>query len=88
MKKTVTETLKDLFDNAEKVSELNPHEYDKTKNSIVDSLWLYPKQGGYVHIACTDWGPEMYEKHRWVDNFEVTIGSEEFKLFLMNEQYK
>ena len=87
LKKKVSKELDYLFANAQKISEIRPHEYDKSKNSITDSLWIYPIKGGYVHVACNDWGTEMYEEHRWTDNFEVTIGSEEFKLFLMNEAY-
>jgi len=88
LKKKVSNSLIDLFNEAEEISEIKPHEYDKSKNTIVDSTWLYPKGGGYVHIACTDYGTEMYEKHGWTDTFNVTIGSEEFRLFLAYEAYK
>ena len=77
-----------MFPNAEKISEVEPHEYDQSKQSIVYSTWLLPKKGGFIHIACTDWGEEMYKKHMWVDNLEVVIGSEEFRKFLTYEAYK
>ena len=78
----------DLYPNAEKISEVEPHEYDQSKQSIVYSTWFLPKKGGFIHVACTDWGKEMYEKHLWVDNLEVVIGSEEFRKFLTYEAYK
>ena len=80
-------SVKDLFKNSQKIDEKKPHEWDKSKNSIVESSWLYPNQGGYSLIACTKWSEEMFKKNGWVSNFQVTVGSEEFKLFLMNVQY-
>lgn len=84
----ILRSVTNLFPNAEKISEVKPHEYDKSNQSIVHSTWLLPKKGGYIHIACTDWGKKMYEKHLWVDNLEVVIGSEEFRRFLTYEAYK
>ena len=79
--------LSSLFKKAKKIEETTTHEYDKSRNSIVTSTWFYPKSGGYVHIACIDWGTEMYEKHNWTDELNISIGTEEFKLFLQNDPY-
>jgi len=87
IKKEVMKSVKDLFKNSQKIDETKPHDWDKSKNSIVESSWRYPNQGGYAHIACTKWSEEMFKKNGWVSNFQVTVGSEEFKLFLQNVQY-
>lgn len=84
----ILKSVVNLFPNAENIPEVKAHEYDQSKQSIVYSTWLFPKKGGFIHIACTDWGAEMYKKHLWVDNLEVVIGSEEFRRFLTYEAYK
>ena len=84
----ILKSVVNLFPNAENISEVEAHEYDQSKQSIVYSTWLLPKKGGFIHLACTDWGEEMYKKHLWVDNLEVVIGSEEFRRFLTYEAYK
>ena len=88
LKETVSESLIKLFNNPKIISEIKPHEADKSKMSTTDSMWLYPNKGGFVHIACTDYSIEMNEKYGWEDGFEVTIGSDEFRLWLTNEEYK
>ena len=84
----IIKSIVDMFPNTENISEVEPHEYDSSKQSIVYSTWLLPKDGGFIHIGCTDWGEEIYEKHKWIDNLEVVIGSEEFRRFLTYEAYK
>ena len=54
---------------------------------MVDETTFYPEYGGYVRISCTDWSEEMQNKHGWVDGLNVSIGSEKFKNFLMDEPY-
>ena len=76
IKKEVMKSVKDLFKNSQKIDETKPHDWDKSKNSIVESSWRYPNQGGYAHIACTKWSEEMFKKNGWVSNFQVTVGSE------------
>ena len=87
-KETVSASLINLFNNPEIISEIGVHEADKSNMSTTDSTWLYPKDGGFVHIGCTDYSIEMKEKYGWTDGFEVTIGSDEFRLWLTNEEYK
>ena len=84
----ILKSVVNLFPNAEKISQVEPHEYDQSKQSIVYSTWLLPKKGGFIHVACTDWGEEMYQKHKWVDSLEVVIGSEVFRRFLTYKAYK
>lgn len=84
----IIKSVVDLFPNSENISEVEPHEYDQSNQSIVYSTWLLPKDGGFIHIGCTDWGEKMYEKHKWIDSLEVVIGSEEFRRFLTYEAYK
>ena len=88
LKETVSASLINLFNNPEIISEIGVHEADKSNMSTSDSTWLYPKDGGFVHIGCTNYSIEMSEKHGWDDGFEVTIGSDEFRLWLANEEYK
>jgi len=88
LKETVSASLINLFNNPEIISEIKPHAADKSNMSTSDSTWLYPKDGGFVHIGCTNYSIEMSEKHGWDDGFEVTIGSDEFRLWLANEEYK
>jgi|TARA_B110000483_G_C17846052_1_gene408510 hypothetical protein len=88
LKETVSVSLINLFNNPEIISEIKPHAADKSNMSTSDSTVLYPKDGGFVHIACTNYSIEMNEKHGWRDSFQVTIGSDEFRLWLANEEYK
>tara|TARA_B100001971_G_scaffold179346_1_gene174776 strand:+ start:296 stop:565 length:270 start_codon:yes stop_codon:yes gene_type:complete len=85
-KSDIVAEIKELFKNAYTYDEEEPHAYDEF--SFVDETVFYPDYGGYIRISCTDWSEQMYTENGWVDKLSVTIGSEKFKNFLINEAYK
>ena len=84
-KSDIVAEIKELFKNAYTYDEEEPHAYDEF--SFVDETVFYPDYGGYIRISCTDYSEEMDTKHGWEDDLAVTIGSEEFEIFLADEAY-
>ena len=86
-KSDIVAEIKELFKNARIIEDESPHAYDKSKKSIVDRTDFYLEYGGFARISCTDYSEEMNTKHGWEDDLAVTIGSEEFEIFLADEAY-
>ena len=63
------------------------HSYDKSGKTTVTRTYFLFKSNDYVDVYCNDWSPEMFKKHRWVEDLGVSIGSSEYRTFLF-EAYK
>ena len=44
------------------------------------------KDGSYISLVCTDWGPEM-EKNGYVDNLDVSVLDGGYVEWIINEAY-
>ena len=78
---------KDILINTERVDEDRASLSDKTGNSFVYISTFYPKKGGFFNITCNDYGFEMSRDHGWVDALTLSIGSDEFKEYLLSNPY-
>tara|TARA_X000000368_G_C22958150_1_gene679723 strand:+ start:530 stop:1114 length:585 start_codon:yes stop_codon:yes gene_type:complete len=84
--KIITETLQ-IISNAERENASFKHGADKTGNSISHRTSFFFKSGGYLNIMCNDYGKEVFESDGWVDSLTLSIGSDEFKNFLLDDPY-
>ena len=64
------------------------HGADKTGESKITSVVFYFDTGGGTQIACTDWSDKMTKKNNRPDMLIISIDSEEFQNFLLNEAYE
>ena len=69
------------------VEDEGEHEGDTFGKSNTFSTWIYPKNGGYISITCTDYSEEAKKEKGWIDQLSVVVGSEKLRQFLMNEAY-
>ena len=77
-----------MLKDAERINEENAvHDADPSGNSFTTASYFYPKSGGYLTVKCTNYGEEVLKEHGWEDSLSVSIGSEEFKNFLINDAY-
>ena len=59
------------------------HKGDESGKSTTTGTFFLFKSKDYVDIYCTDWSAEMHEKEGWTDDLTVTLGSSEFRNFLL-----
>ena len=86
-RKEIVNEIKDMFKDAKITKEEVKHSYDKSGKTTVTRTYFLFKSNDYVDVYCNDWSPEMFKKHRWVEDLGVSIGSSEYRTFLF-EAYK
>ena len=84
--KTINE-INSLIKDFERFNEDSKHEADPDGNSFTYMSTFYPKSGGYLNIKCTDWSDKMLSVNGWFDSLTVSVGSDKFKDFLLNEAW-
>ena len=62
------------------------HRADKTGNTTVYNTDFIFKDGSYISLVCTDWGPEM-EKNGYQDNLDVSVLDGIYVEWIINEAY-
>ena len=78
---------KDVLINTERIDDNRKSLSDKSGNSFVYISTFYPKNGGFFNITCNDYGAEATDNHGWVDALTLSIGSDEFKEYLLSNPY-
>ena len=87
LKKKITDEIVLLVEDYDIVEDKGEHEADTFGKSEAFSTWIYPKNGGYIAITCSDYSEEANKENGWTDQLSVVVGSEKLKEFLMNEAY-
>lgn len=80
--------IKSVLDNFREISDESKFEADPSGETITSGTWLWFDSGGYIGVACTDFGETMLQENGWTDELSVDITSEEFDNFLRYEAYK
>jgi hypothetical protein len=87
LKKKITDEIVLLVEDYDIVEDKGEHQADTFGKSEAFSTWIYPKNGGYIAITCSDYSEEANKENGWTDQLSVVVGSEKLKEFLMNEAY-
>ena len=83
IKKEIISQLEELFAIKRRSDEKDPHDVDKSGNSIVESTFLYLDTGERAAVQCLDWSEDM---KKW-DNLSVSISTKEYTYWLDNEAF-
>ena len=82
--KEISNEVKDMFKDVEITEAVDKiHDGDESGKSTTTGTFFLFKSKDYVDIYCTDWSTEMYEKEGWIDDLTVTLGSSEYRNFLI-----
>jgi hypothetical protein len=82
--KEILYDVKDMFKDSEITEKVDRiHKGDESGKSTTTGTFFLFKSKDYVDIYCTDWSAEMHEKEGWTDDLTVTLGSSEFRNFLL-----
>ena len=82
--KEISNEVKDMFKDVEITEAVDKiHDGDELGKSTTTGTFFLFKSKDYVDIYCTDWSTEMYEKEGWIDDLTVTLGSSEYRNFLI-----
>ena len=82
--KEISNEVKDMFKDVEITEAVDKiHDGDESGKSTTTGTFFLFKSKDYVDIYCTDWSAEMHEKEGWTDDLTVTLGSSEFRNFLL-----
>ena len=60
----------------------NESEHAYSPGSVTVLTDFYPNSGGFARVSCNNWSKEAKKKYNWVDNLKVSLGSNEFLLYL------
>ena len=63
------------------------HIADKTGKSKVVATDFILNSSGQIQIWCTDWSKKMFEKHKWEDDLNVSLRSEEYQDYIDSPKY-
>ncbi len=88
--KKQNEIVKDfekIFPNLKKNSYEQPHDIDKTGNSIGKAVDFEFKNRDSIRVICMDWSKEITKKNNWFDNLSVSVITNEFLTWVTNEAY-
>ena len=82
----VANEVSNLFENTKGEPVYKSHEGDPTGKSKVKSMdyWF---ENGLISIECWNWSEEITDQKGWVDNFGITIFSNEHLKWLNNKAY-
>jgi len=85
----IDKELSEMFKNTKKRNKKKySHSMDKTGDSkITDIFWRF-STGDLILAACYDFSKKYEVEKNIVDDFRITIGSEEFDKFLISNPYK
>jgi len=86
--KEIEKDIKNLLKNIKPRSWQTNHVADKTGKSKVVATDFILNTGGQIQIWCTDWSKEMFEKHNWEDDLNVSLRTEEYQNFIDGPKYK
>ena len=82
-KKEIEKELKIIFKDSEFKNYKKKHGYDRSGKSTTTSTDFIIKSGGFSDIYCTDWSEEMEYENEYTDDLTISLGSEEFRIFMM-----
>ena len=82
-KKEISEEFKITFKDSKIYEDESEHVFSPGSLTVVTDF--YPKSGGFARVSCNDWSKEAEKKNKWVDNLKVSLGSNEFLLFLQKQ---
>jgi len=88
--KKQNEIVKDfekIFPNLKKISYEQPHDIDKTGNSIGKAVDFEFKNRDSIRVICMDWSKELSKKNNWTDNLSVSVITDEFLDWVTNYAY-
>ena len=88
--KKQNEIVKDfekIFPNLKKNSYEQPHDIDKTGNSLGKAVDFEFKNRDSIRVICMDWSKEITKKNNWFDNLSVSVITNEFLTWVTNEAY-
>ena len=86
--KEIVREVKNMFVDVKIIeSENKKHDYDESGKTTTSGSYFLFKSNNYADIYCTDWSDEFFEKEGWVDDLTVTLGSSEYRDFLI-EYYR
>ena len=82
----VANEISSLFKNIKGEPVYKDHEGDPTGNSKVKSIdyWL---KSGVISIECWDWSEEITKQNGWIDNFGISIFTNEHVKWLNDKAY-
>ena len=83
----VVSDISDLFKNIKGEPVYKSHDGDPTGKSKTKSVDYWFKNG-VIAVECWNWSEEITEKKGWVDNFGISIHTNEHVDWLNNEAYK
>ena len=83
IKNKIISNLEELFVIKRRSDNTDPHDADKSGNSMVDATFLYLDNGGRVAVHCLDWSKDM-ERY---DNLSVSISTKEHSYWVDNEAF-
>ena len=63
------------------------HIADKTGKSKVVATDFILNSSGQIQIWCTDWSKKMFDEHKWEDDLNVSLRSEEYQDYIDSPKY-
>ena len=83
----IVSDLEEIFSNLKKIEYEQPHEVDKTGDSVGKAVDLEFDNGDSVRVICMDWSEKLSNEKNWWDALNVTINSDKFLNWLTNYAY-
>ena len=79
-KKEISDEFKIIFKDSKIYENESEHAYSPGSVTVLTDF--YPNSGGFARVSCNNWSKEAKKKYNWVDNLKVSLGSNEFLLYL------
>ena len=83
----IVSELEEIFSNLKKIEYEQPHDVDKTGDSVGKAVDLEFDNGDSVRVICMDWSEKLSNEKNWWDALNVTINSDKFLNWLTNYAY-
>ena len=83
----IVKDFEEIFPNLKKISYEQPHDIDKTGNSIGKAVDFEFKNRDSIRVICMDWSKELSKKNNWSDNLSVSVITDEFLDWVTNYAY-
>ena len=86
--KEIVKDFEKIFPNLKKISYKQPHNIDKSGNSIGKAVDFEFKNRDSIRVICMDWSNELTKKNNWFDDLAVSVITNEFLDWVTNEAYQ